>query len=53
MNVKMGKRFFRYCDKCGRRFNPNGRYQKLCIKCHEKVRNVNFIKMIYHRKNIK
>lgn len=29
----MNKRFFRYCINCGKRFQPIGRYVKLCIDC--------------------
>ena len=34
--------FFKYCDenndKCGKRFQPTGRTQKLCEKCQTKIR---------------
>ena len=46
-------RFFRYCESCGRKFNPEGRWQKLCLECRMKVRNVNFIKMLNFRKIMK
>ena len=25
--------FFRFCDKCGRKFKPVGRFAILCVKC--------------------
>ena len=28
--------FFRYCDDCGKRFQPTGTKVILCEKCHEK-----------------
>jgi uncharacterized OB-fold protein len=49
----MKKIFFRFCEKCGNRFQPNGRHQKLCNSCQKEVRNVNFIKMIHRNDNIK
>jgi len=45
----MKKYFFRFCNICGNRFQPNGKYQKMCDLCYKKSRNANFIKMINHR----
>jgi hypothetical protein len=28
------KLFFRFCRKCGGKFNPKGRDQKICENCH-------------------
>ena len=39
------------CDKCGKRFLPATRFNKLCDSCRKEVRNVNFINMISHRIN--
>jgi uncharacterized OB-fold protein len=30
--------FFKYCGKCGKRFQPIGRTQKICEKCQAKIR---------------
>lgn len=38
--------FPRICTRCMRRFQPEGRLQKLCRDCFKDVRNANFIKMI-------
>jgi len=46
----MIKLFFRFCEECGNRFTPEGKYQKLCNKCQKEIRNVNFIKMINRNK---
>ena len=37
--------FFKYCDKCGKRFQPTGRTQKLCEKCQAKIRAKRYKKM--------
>jgi uncharacterized OB-fold protein len=39
--------YFRFCNKCGNRFNPTGRTQKVCEKCQENknpARDVNSYK---------
>ncbi|MFW6173149.1 MAG: hypothetical protein ACOC5T_05335 [Elusimicrobiota bacterium] len=43
----------RNCDRCGIRFQPERtRMQKLCPKCLKEVKDVNFIKLICHRRGI-
>lgn len=42
--------FFRFCEKCGRRFNPDGKYQKTCQSCLHNIRHENFINLIELRK---
>lgn len=44
--------FKRICRKCNEVFQPNGKYEKLCIKCRKEIKNVNFIKLISHRRGI-
>ena len=41
----------RPCDKCKMRFLPNKK-ERLCPKCRNDVKNVNFIKLICHRKGL-
>lgn len=41
--------FFRWCAMCEKRFNPTGKHTYLCINCRQKVRKLNFIKMINNR----
>lgn len=35
---KKRKPFFKYCAKCGKRFDPEGRFSKFCKKCRNKAR---------------
>jgi len=35
--MKEPKRFFRYCNNCGKRFTPFGKRQMLCEECKEKI----------------
>jgi len=46
-------RFFRFCTNCGEKFEPEGKFEKLCKNCRSIIKNVNFIKMIAFRTNIK
>jgi len=32
-SAKTRRTYFRYCDKCGKRFQPSGKFTKLCDKC--------------------
>jgi len=41
--------FFRFCEKCNNRFNPETKFQRLCKECYKEVKNVNFIKMLNFR----
>ena len=41
--------FKRRCEKCGREFQPEGKFQRLCRDCRENVRNVNLLKMLVLR----
>ena len=45
--------FFRYCNKCGEKFYPKGKWCKLCDKCLKDIRYENFINLISYRTNIK
>ena len=44
--------FFRFCNKCEERFNPETKFRKICSDCREKVRRVNLIKLIHYNKGI-
>ena len=41
----------RPCDKCNRRFEPTGKFCRLCNNCLSKVYNENFKKMLVFRTN--
>jgi len=41
----------RPCLRCGIRFQPSSRSNKLCLICRQGVFHENFIKMINHRIN--
>lgn len=49
-------RFLRECDKatggCGKLFRPDGKFQKKCNNCRDKIRHVNFIRMISMRNSM-
>ncbi len=45
-------KFFKYCSKCGKRFKPKTKFQRLCDECTNNCRNANFIKMICHKNNM-
>jgi len=45
--------FFRYCSKCGNRFNPETKHQRLCKPCYNDIRYANFIRMINFRTGVK
>jgi len=40
------------CVRCGKRIPNPTRKQTLCDSCLKEVKNVNFIKLLCHRKNI-
>ena len=46
-------KFFRFCDKCGNRFQPETKFQKKCKHCYGEVRAVNLIKLISFNKGVK
>jgi len=33
------KKLGRYCTKCGARFEPLGKFQKVCLDCQEGIRS--------------
>lgn len=26
--------YFKFCVRCGKRFNPSGKFARICLKCH-------------------
>jgi len=42
----------RPCTKCGKRFQPKGKKERVCDVCLKDIKNVNFIKLICRRKGI-
>jgi len=48
------KIFFRWCDICGKRFDPEGKRQKLCKDCRFKIKLSNLNKLIASKRiNVK
>ena len=49
--MKKNKMFFKYCTKCDKKFQPDGKAQKLCSECQLKVRKESNLK--HNKKNKK
>jgi len=48
------RRFFRFCIniKCGKRFTPESKFQRLCKECYERQHHENLKKLISFKMNI-
>jgi len=48
--MKPKKLFFKYCKKCGKKFTPTGRYNKICLDCQVPRHKSNMLNRIKENK---